>query len=73
LERERGTVTASEAGKNLFSLIEKVNNDRLPVEITSKRGSAILISLAGCHPRYFDTSFQDRGLGDSMKNTDWFI
>jgi antitoxin YefM len=40
------TVTASEARKNLFSLIEKVNNDRLPVEITSKRGSAILISIA---------------------------
>ena len=40
------TVTASEARKNLFSLIEKVNNDRLPVEITSKRGSAILIAMA---------------------------
>ena len=40
------TVTASEARKNLFSLIEKVNDDRLPVEITSKRGSAVLISMA---------------------------
>lgn len=40
------TVTASEARKNLFSLIEQVNNDRLPVEITSKRGAAVLMSRA---------------------------
>lgn len=36
--------TASEARKNLFRLIEKVNQDRTPVEITSRRGDAILIS-----------------------------
>lgn len=40
------TVTASEARKNLFPLIEQVNNDRRPVEITSKRGDAVLISRA---------------------------
>ncbi|WP_026535792.1 type II toxin-antitoxin system Phd/YefM family antitoxin [Arthrobacter sp. H14] len=39
-------VTASEARKNLFPLIEQVNNDRAPVEITSKRGSAVLMSMA---------------------------
>jgi antitoxin YefM len=38
-------ITASEARKNLFPLIEQVNNDRTPVEITSKRGGAVLISL----------------------------
>lgn len=40
------TVTASEARKNLFPLIEKVNQDRTPAEITSRRGDAVLISRA---------------------------
>ena len=39
-------ITASEARKNLFPLIEQVNNDRTPVEITSKRGDAVLLSRA---------------------------
>ena len=39
-------VTASEARKNLFPLIELVNNDRTPVEITSRRGDAVLLSRA---------------------------
>ena len=40
-------ITASEARKNLFPLIEQVNNDRTPVEIDmSKHGAAVLISLA---------------------------
>lgn len=39
-------ITASEARKNLFPLIEQVNNDRVAIEITSKRGNAVLISLA---------------------------
>jgi antitoxin YefM len=38
-------ITASEARKNLFPLIEQVNLDRMPVEITSKRGDAVLISI----------------------------
>lgn len=38
------SVTASEARRELFPLIEKVNNDRVAVEITSRRGSAVLIS-----------------------------
>ncbi len=38
------SITASEARKNLFPLIERVNNDRESVEITSRRGSAVLIS-----------------------------
>lgn len=39
-------ITASEARKNLFSLIEQVNDDRVPVEMTSRRGDAVLISRA---------------------------
>jgi len=40
------SMTASEARKNLFPLIEQVNNDHQPVEITSKRGDAVLMSRA---------------------------
>lgn len=40
------SVTASEARKNLFPLIEQVNNDRLAVQITSRRGDAVLLSRA---------------------------
>lgn len=37
-------ITASEARKKLFPLIEQVNNDRIPLEITSRRGDAVLLS-----------------------------
>jgi antitoxin YefM len=49
LVRLRGVpmaMTASEARKNLFPLIEQVNNDRQPIEITSKRGDAVLMARA---------------------------
>ncbi len=39
-------ITASEARKNLFPLIERVNDDRTPIEITSRRGDAVLMSRA---------------------------
>ncbi len=38
------SITASEARKNLFPLIEKVNDDRAPIHITSRNGNAVLIS-----------------------------
>ena len=37
-------ITASEARRALFPLIEQVNDDRAPIEITSKRGNAVLMS-----------------------------
>ena len=40
------SITASEARKNLFPLIEQVNEDRTPIEITSRRGDAVLMSRA---------------------------
>jgi antitoxin YefM len=40
------TVTASQARKSLFPLIERVNDDREAVEITSRRGDAVLVSRA---------------------------
>jgi antitoxin YefM len=39
-------ITASEARKNLFPLIQQVNDDRKPIEITSRRGDAVLLSRA---------------------------
>jgi antitoxin YefM len=38
-------ITASEARKNPFPLIEQVNDDHTPVEITSKRDDAVLIAI----------------------------
>jgi antitoxin YefM len=38
-------ITASEARRNLFPLIQRVNDDRTAIEITSKAGSAVLMSL----------------------------
>ena len=38
------SITASEARRTLFPLIEQVNDDRTAVEITSKRGNAVLMS-----------------------------
>jgi len=38
-------ITASEARKNLFPLIQQVNEDRIVVEITSKGGDAVLMSV----------------------------
>jgi antitoxin YefM len=37
-------ITASDARKNLFPLIERVNTDRTPVEITSRHGNAVLLA-----------------------------
>ena len=37
-------ITASQARTQLFPLIEQVNNDSMPITITSKKGNAVLIS-----------------------------
>ncbi|MEX7469087.1 type II toxin-antitoxin system Phd/YefM family antitoxin [Mycobacterium adipatum] len=37
-------ITASEARKNLFPLIQQVNDDHASIEITSKNGRAVLMS-----------------------------
>ncbi len=38
------TITATEARKRLFPLINKVNDDQVPVEIVARTASAVLIS-----------------------------
>lgn len=37
-------ISASEARKRLFPLIDQVNMDHAPVEIVSKHGNAVLVS-----------------------------
>lgn len=37
------SITASEARRRLFPLIEQVNDDQVAVEIVSKRGTAYLV------------------------------
>jgi antitoxin YefM len=38
------TISASEARKDLFPLIKRVNDDHTPVRISSKSGEAVLMS-----------------------------
>lgn len=38
------SISACEARKTLFPLIERVNNDREAVEIVSRKGNAVLMS-----------------------------
>jgi antitoxin YefM len=38
------SITASDARRNLFPLIERVNEDRTTVEIVSRRGNAVLMA-----------------------------
>lgn len=40
------SITASEARRNLFPLIQQVNDDHCPIEIVSRAGSAVLMSKA---------------------------
>lgn len=40
------SITASEARRRLFPLIEEVNDDQAAVEIVSKNGSAFLVPAA---------------------------
>lgn len=62
------SVTASEARRNLFGLIEQVNNDRAPVEITSRRGDAVLLSRAE-----YDALEETAHLLRSPANARWLL
>lgn len=42
----RVAISASEARRNLFPLIDQVNRDLEPVEIVSKAGSAFLVAAS---------------------------
>lgn len=43
------SVTASEARRRLFPLIEEVNEDQVAVEIVSRNGTAFLVSADEYH------------------------
>jgi antitoxin YefM len=62
-------MTASEARKHLFPLIEKVNDDRAPIEITSKRGNAILMS-ADDYAAWQETAYLFRSRANARRLLD---
>ncbi|HRN30023.1 MAG TPA: type II toxin-antitoxin system Phd/YefM family antitoxin [Terrimesophilobacter sp.] len=39
-------ITATDARKNFFGILQQVNDDRTAVEVVSKRGNAVIISKA---------------------------
>ncbi len=44
-------ITATKARKNLFPLIQQVNGDRAPIEITSRNADPVLMWRAGYDAR----------------------
>lgn len=40
------TITATEARKCLYALLDEVSNSHEPIQITGKRGNAVLVSEA---------------------------
>ena len=38
------TITATSARNNLYSLIDEANESHIPIQITGKRGNAVLVS-----------------------------
>jgi antitoxin YefM len=55
------TITAREARRALRSLIEQVNDDRAPIEITSKRGNAVAVRHTRYPKRYDDAQLSRVG------------
>lgn len=62
-------LTASEARKRLFPLIEQVNSDRTTVEIISKRGNAVLMS-ADDYAAWVETAYLFRSPANARRLLD---
>lgn len=62
------SITASEARRRLYPLIEQVNADRVPIEITSRHGAAVLMSRAD-----FDALQETAHLLRSPANARWLL
>lgn len=62
-------ITASEARRALFPLIEQVNDDRTSIEITSKRGNAVLMS-AEEHATWLETAYLFRSPANARRLLD---
>ena len=63
------SVSASQARKTLFPLIEQVNNDRDVVEIVSRKGSAVLMS-AEEYAAWRETAFLFRSPANARRLLD---
>lgn len=53
-------ITATDARKRLFPLLEQVNDDHVPVEIVYKAGNAVLVSKADWDAMV-ETAYLSRG------------
>jgi len=62
-------ITASAARKNLFPLIQQVNDDHAPVEITSKSGNAVLIA-AEDYEAWVETAYLFRSPANARRLLD---
>lgn len=62
-------ITATTARKNLFPLIQQVNDDHAPVEITSKNGNAVLIS-AEDYDAWVETAYLFRSPANARRLLD---
>jgi antitoxin YefM len=60
--------TASAARRELFPLIEQVNNDHVPVHITSRKGDAVLVSVSDWEA-WQETAY----LFSTQANADWLL
>jgi len=59
-------ITATRARRELFPLIQQVNEDRIAVEIVSKHGNAVLMSKAE-----FDSWQETAHLFSTPANAEW--
>jgi len=58
-------ITASEARKRLFPLIEQINDDRVEVEVVHRTGNVMLVSKA-VWDAMVETAYLSRGANGRM-------
>lgn len=63
------SISASEARRTLFPLIEQVNADRTAVEIVSRKGNAVLMS-ADEYPAWRETAYLFRSPANARRLLD---
>ncbi|TNU72921.1 type II toxin-antitoxin system prevent-host-death family antitoxin [Miniimonas arenae] len=65
------SISASEARKTLFPLIERVNDDREAIEIVSRRGNAVLMA-ADDYAAWQETAYLFRSPANARRLLDAF-
>lgn len=63
------SISASEARKTLFPLIERVNNDQEAIEIVSRKGNAVLMP-AGEYAAWRETAYLFRSPANARRLLD---